>query len=148
MKLKFTHVISIFIIAVILINTILAEHSVFTHANTIVSPSKSWGIFFNTQGDIEFTINHSGFAVMILAPREFLEGHLENDTSFLNSTITNDYYYYKVLDLAIHFPYKDYDPYRIEIHNASAPGGYGMFNPPQKIIFKNSILARKSGIRT
>ncbi|NIO22044.1 MAG: hypothetical protein GTN76_15270, partial [Candidatus Aenigmarchaeota archaeon] len=101
--------------------------------NASVKPSKSWGIFFETQGDIEFTISNSGLAVRILMPREFLNGVGENETSFLSSTITNDYYYYIVKDGALQYPYKSYAPFIIEVHNP----GYATFTPPQKIFLKD-----------
>jgi len=38
------------------------------------SPSKGWGMFFNTKGDIKINITEPGVAVKIEVPREFLEG--------------------------------------------------------------------------
>ena len=77
-----------------------------------VTPSKYWGIFSGTTGDITFKIEQSGIAVRIQVPREFLRGVVsgENDTSFVTSTITNDYFLYSVIDESLHYPYLSYGP--------------------------------------
>ncbi|MCW4032434.1 MAG: hypothetical protein NWF08_03470 [Candidatus Bathyarchaeota archaeon] len=109
-----------------------------------MTPSESWGIFFGTEGDIEFTINHSGLAVRIMVPREFLDGYSENGTFFLNSTIIDDRYYYRVLDGLIHYPRRDYYPYNsytIEIYSPE----YSIFNPPQKIFMKDITAPQFAG---
>jgi hypothetical protein len=119
-------------------------HDYITSVNAQGIPTEEWGVFFGTIGNIEFTINSSGLAVRILGPREFFEGYAENNTSFLNSTITEDNYYYNVWDGSLHYPYLDYypyDSYRIEVHSP----GYSPFGPPQKIIMKNMAAPSIAG---
>ncbi|KON28139.1 hypothetical protein AC481_02550 [miscellaneous Crenarchaeota group archaeon SMTZ-80] len=121
---------STFIVFVLILNVPPLQEDIIVNADTEVTPSKSWGVFF-----------HSGLAVKILVPREFLEGFAENDTSFLNSTITNDYFYYLVLDEASYYPYKYYSPYRVEVHSPD----YVTFSPPQKVFFKNILAPSMAG---
>jgi hypothetical protein len=107
------------------------------------SPSKGWGMFFNTRGDIKINITEPGVAVKIEIPREFLEGRKENDTSFLYSNITRDYYYYSVIDQSLHYPYDKNAPYTIEILNPPIylqPGcvkKFLNFTPPRCILMNN-----------
>lgn len=70
-------------------------------------PSKYWGMFTGSSGDVEIDINHPGIAVRIEIPREFLVGVAfgENDTHFVQSDIRNDYYYYSLVDESRHWTY-------------------------------------------
>ena len=70
-------------------------------------PSKYWGMFTGTSGDVEIDIDHPGIAVRLEIPREFLVGVAfgENDTHFVQSDIRNDYYYYNLVDEARHWTY-------------------------------------------
>jgi hypothetical protein len=136
MKIR-NQLITICLITLILIQSFTYfGHDYLTSVNAQGIPTEEWGVFFGTIGNIEFTINSSGLAVRILGPREFFEGYAENNTSFLNSTITEDHYYYNVRDGSLHYPYRDYypyDSYTIEVHSP----GYSPFGPPQKIVMKN-----------
>ncbi|WP_455277463.1 hypothetical protein [[Eubacterium] cellulosolvens] len=125
-------------------NLTIIQNGFLANVEAQMTPSESWGIFFNTVGDIEFTINHSGLAVRIMIPREFLDGYSENGTFFLNSTIIDDHYYYRVLDGLLHYPYRDYHPYNsytIEIYSPE----YSTFNPPQKIFMKEITAPQIAG---
>jgi hypothetical protein len=62
-----------------------------------LKPTKGWGMFFDTTGDINITIDQPGVAVRIELPREFLEEVIAksdrqsvNDTSFIRSDISSD----------------------------------------------------------
>ena len=71
-----------------------------------ISPSTSnWGIIVGSVGDVHIGINRNGIAVRIEVPREFASIVAENDTSFIQSDIRNDYYYYNVVDEARHWSY-------------------------------------------
>ncbi len=72
-----------------------------------ISPSTNWGPLFGTSGDVQININRTGIAVRVEIPREFLQGVIsgENDTSFIQSDIRNDYYYYSVVDESNHWTY-------------------------------------------
>jgi hypothetical protein len=79
-----------------------------------IAPSEAWGPFATngTQqsvGDIQVNINESGIAVRVEIPRDFLQGVLqagqENITSFIQTDIRNDYYYYNVMDESTHWTY-------------------------------------------
>lgn len=108
-----------------------------------VSPSKGWGMFINTKGDIKVNITEPGVAVKIEVPREFLEGRKENDTSFLHSDITRDYYYYIVVDQSLHYPYDKNAPYIIEVLNPpiyiqpDCTKTFLNFTPPKYILMKD-----------
>jgi len=116
------------------------------------SPSKGWGMFFNTKGDIKINITEPGVAVKIEVPREFLEGKPENDTSFLYSDITRDYYYYIVIDQSLHYPYDENAPYIIEVLNPPVyiqPGcvkTFLNFTPPKYILMKNLKAPNIAGL--
>jgi len=105
-----------------------------------VTPSKNWGIFVGTLGNLNFTINQTGIAVRIRMPRDFVMPAPfqwpENLTTFLSSTITNDYFYYVVKDESTIAPYDPEAPIRVEVHNP----GYASFTPPQ-YIFMNELQA-------
>ena len=107
-----------------------------------ITPSGYWGVFFGTAGDITITVNQPGIAVKVEVPREFIEPHPENDTAFLSSTITDDYFYYLVTDDSLHYPYKDDAPFRVEIHTPQ----YVTFNPPQYIFMKDLHAPSVAGI--
>jgi len=72
-----------------------------------IAPSTNWGPFFGTSGDVQIDINRTGIAVRVEIPREFLQGVVtgENDTHFIQTDITNDYYYYNVVDESNHWTY-------------------------------------------
>jgi len=107
-----------------------------------ITPSSYWGVFFGTVGDITITVKQQGIAVRIGIPREFISPHAENDTAFVSSTITDDYFYYLVTDDSLHYPYKEDAPFRVEIHNPR----YVTFNPPQYIFMKDLHAPSVAGI--
>jgi len=84
------------------------------------SPISSSGreVIAGTRGDVEVKIDSPGIAVRIEIPREFLKGRSENDTSFLSSDISNDYYYYSLVDASLHYS-----------HTCDAPGYKPDFPP-------------------
>jgi len=116
---------------------------------SLISPSQGWGIFAGTRGDLEVTVDRPGIAVRIEVPREFLNGRRENDTSFLSSDISSDYYYYSVIDQSLHYsryrdapgykpnfpPYDPNAPYTVEVwsHNGT---GFVRFSPPRHVWMK------------
>lgn len=71
------------------------------------APTKYWGPFFGTSGDVQIDVNQPGIAVRVEIPREYLTGVItkENDTHFVVSDIRNDYYYYSVVDESRHWSY-------------------------------------------
>lgn len=73
-----------------------------------LAPTKYWGLFFGTSGDVQINVNRTGIAVRVEIPREFLVGVItkENDTHFIQSDIRNDYYYYSVVDEYLHYSYR------------------------------------------
>ncbi len=107
-----------------------------------ITPSSHWGVFFGTVGDVTITVKQQGIAVKIGIPREFIAPHAENDTSFLSSTITDDYFYHLVTDDSLHYPYKEDAPFRVEIHSPR----YVPFNFPQYIFMKNLHAPSVAGI--
>lgn len=72
-----------------------------------IRPSKYWGMFTGSSGDVEIDIDRPGIAVRVEIPREFLIGVAfgENDTHFVQSDIRNDYYYYSLVDESRHWTY-------------------------------------------
>ena len=70
-------------------------------------PSKYWGMFTGSSGDVEIDIDRPGIAAHVEIPREFLVGVAfgENDTHFVQSDIRNDYYYYSLVDESRHWTY-------------------------------------------
>jgi len=104
-------------------------------------PSK-WPVFVGTSGDIEVNVTVSGFAVKIEIPWEFVPVSTENDTSFVWSTITEDYWYYNVTDARQHFPYDPNAPWYVIIWSWNLTG----FTPPQIVRFKNMIAPRLAGL--
>lgn len=116
-----------------------------------ISPSKGWGMFVGTRGDVRIDVTEPGVAVRIEVPREFLEGRLENDTSFLYSNITRDYYYYMVVDQARHYPYDPNAPYSIEIWNPPAYSPtceriFLNFTPPRYVLMKDLRAPSVAGL--
>ena len=116
-----------------------------------ISPSKGWGMFFGTTGDVRIDLTEPGVAVRIEVPREFLEGRPENDTSFLYSNITRDYYYYVVTDQALHYPYDPNAPYSIEIWNPPAYSPtceriFLNFTPPRYVLMKGLTAPSVAGL--
>jgi hypothetical protein len=119
------------------------------------APTKYWGPFFGTSGDVQLDVNTPGIAVRVEIPREFLDGVItrENDTHFVVSDIRNDYYYYSVVDESRHWSYawngtdsdapcykpnfSFYDPnapWCIEIWNY-LNGTFKTFTPPKFVRF-------------
>jgi len=117
-----------------------------------IKPSKKWGMFFNTVGDVRIDITESGVAVRVDVPREFLPGRDENDTSFVFSDISTDYYYYRVTDQAKHYPYNENAPYSIEIWNPpqylspACTGQFYNFTPPKFVLLEELNAPGVSGI--
>ena len=128
-----------------------------------IAPSnKTWGPFFGTSGDVQIDVNRTGIAVRVEIPREFLQGVIsgENDTSFIQSNIRNDYYYYSVVDESAHWTYawRGDAPYhnqtsdgpcfkpRFSLRDPNAPwcveiwnylnGTFRTFTPPKFIRFR------------
>ncbi len=100
-----------------LILDLLPVTNVVAEAEIKPSNPKGWGMFFGTTGDIRIDITESAVAVRIEMPREFRPGTAENDTSFVESNISNDYYYYSVIDQSQYYPYDVNAPYTIDIWN-------------------------------
>jgi hypothetical protein len=117
-------------------------------------PPKNWGMFFDTTGDVNITITEPGMAVKIDLPRYFLEGVIPksnrqtvNDTSFIHSDISNDYYYYQVIDQAEYFPYDPNSPYSIVIqHPPTCDGVHTNFTAPKFVLFQGLVAPRISGV--
>jgi len=120
-----------------------------------LAPTKYWGPFFTTSGDVQIDVNRTGIAVRVEIPREFLDGVItqENDTHFIQSDIRNDYYYYSVVDESRHWSYgwngtdsdapcykpnfSIYDPtapWCVEIWN-NLNGTFKTFTPPKFVRF-------------
>jgi len=80
-----------------------------------VTPHERWGIFSRSSldvrtqspGDIQIQVNKPGIAVRVEIPKEFEPASrgTDNDTSFIKSDITNDYYYYSVVDESKYWSY-------------------------------------------
>jgi hypothetical protein len=118
------------ILTVILTLSLVPALNVFGYI--AVKPSRRWGVFFGTIGDVKIDITDPGVAVRVGVPRAFLEGTTENDTSHVTSDISNDYFYYSVIDQSLHYPYDANSPYAIEIWNPPK------YSPPSwKAIFYN-----------
>ena len=89
------------------LNPLQPVHASAPTTGATIAPSKVWGAFFGTSGDVEIDLNRTGIAVRVEIPREFLAGVVsgENDTHFIESNIRNDYYYYNVVDESLHWSY-------------------------------------------
>ena len=115
-----------------------------------IKPSKGWGMFFGTTGDVRIDITESAVAVRIEVPREFLLGTVENDTSFIESDVSNDYFYYSVIDQAVYYPYDANAPYTIEIWNpprySACTGRFYNFTPPKYVLLERLRAPSISGI--
>jgi len=114
-----------------------------SQSSASITPSKEWGVFFGTTGDVTITVNKAGIAVRVRMPRDFTFNRVENDTSFISSTITNDYFYYLLLDESSYSPYDPEAPFRIEVHN---PDYTVPFNWPQYIFLKDLQAPTFAGI--
>jgi len=128
-------------------------------AKPLIWPSSGWGIFTGTVGDMEVMIDQVGIAVRIEIPREFLRGRKENDTSFLASDISNDYYYYSVIDQSLHCyhnedapgykpdfsPYDPNAPFTIEIWSRDG-SGFVEFTPPKHIWMREITAPTIAGV--
>ena len=101
-----------------------------------------WPVFFGTRGDIEVNVTVPGFAVRIEIPREFVPVSAENDTSFVWSTITEDYWYYNVTDESRHFPYDPNAPWYVIVWSWNLTG----FTPSQIVRFKDMVSPSLAGL--
>jgi hypothetical protein len=131
-----------------------------------IAPSTNWGPLFGTSGDVQININRPGIAVRVEIPREFLQGviSIENDTSFIQTDIRNDFYYYNVVDESNHWTYawrgapsdgacfkpnfslRDPNaPWCVEIWNY-LDGKWLNFTAPKFIRFRNLSAPRVAGI--
>ncbi|MEM3678198.1 MAG: hypothetical protein QW176_08660 [Candidatus Bathyarchaeia archaeon] len=121
------------------------------YSEASASPSKDWGVFFDTRGAIKVNITEPGVAVRLEVPREFMPWRAENDTSFIKSDISDDYYYYKVVDQSEHYPYDGNAPYTVEVWH---PPVYGPgcvrtwinFTPPRYILLEDLEAPAIAGI--
>jgi len=109
--------------------------------SAVMRPSK-WPVFVGTRGDIEVNVTVPGCAVKIEIPREFVPVGRENDTSFVWSTITEDYWYYNVTDMREHFPYDPNAPWYVIIWSWNLTG----FTPPQIVRFKDMVAPSLAGL--
>jgi hypothetical protein len=130
------------------------------------APTKHWGPFFTTSGDVQINVNRSGIAVRVEIPREFLAGVItnENDTHFVTSDIRSDYYYYSVVDESRHWSYQwngtdsnapCYKP-NFSIYDPNAPwcveiwnylnGSFKTFSPPKFVRFRNLNAPTVAGV--
>ena len=116
-------------------------------------------MFFNTRGNVNITITEPGVAVRVDVPREFLDGVIAksnrqavNDTHFIKSEISNDYYYYSIIDQSEYYPYDDNSPYSIEVQKPPEYSGttcsavYTNFTAPKFILLENLKAPSISGI--
>ena len=122
-------------------------------------PTKGWGMFFDTTGNVNFTITKPGVAVRVEVPREFLDGVIArsnrqttNDTGFIKSDISNDYYYYSIIDQSEYYSYAANAPYSIEIQKPPDYTGPGCtpvftnFTVPRFILLQGLAAPEISGI--
>jgi len=114
---------------------------VYGNKSAVMRPSK-WPVFVGTRGDIEINVTVAGFAVKIEIPWEFVPVSRENDTSFVWSTITEDYWYYNVTDMREHFPYDPNAPWYVIIWSWNLTG----FTPPQIVRFKDMTAPSLAGL--
>jgi len=114
---------------------------VYGNQPAVMRPSR-WPVFVGTTGDIEVNVTVPGLAVKIEMPREFLPVISENDTSFVWSTITEDYWYYNVTDTSQHFPYDPNAPWYVIVWSWNLTG----FTPPQIVRFKNMVAPTLAGL--
>ena len=131
--------------------SILIDLTFPVYSEASVSPSKDWGIFFNTRGGIKIDITEPGVAVRLEVPREFMPWRIENDTSFIKSDISDDYYYYKVVDQARHYPYDPNAPFTVEVwhppvYGAGCIKNWINFTPPRYILLEDLDAPDIAGI--
>jgi len=107
----------------------------------VMRPSR-WPVFVGTSGDIEVNVTVPGFAVKIEIPWEFVPISRENDTSFVWSTITEDYWYYNVTDMRQHFPYDPNAPWYVIIWSWNLT----WFTAPQIVRFKDMVAPSLAGL--
>ncbi|MEM3501821.1 MAG: hypothetical protein QXH16_05430, partial [Candidatus Bathyarchaeia archaeon] len=118
-----------------------------------------WGMFFGTTGNINISLTEPGVAVKVEVPRMFLDGVVAksnrqktNDTSFIESNISSDYYYYHVIDQSEYYPYDSNAPYTVEVQNPplylkpECSGVYYNFSPPKWILLKGLKAPNIAGI--
>ena len=125
-----------------------------------LKPTQGWGMFTGTTGDMNITIDEPGVAVRIKIPREFLEGAIVpsmrqavNDTHFVRSDISSDYYYYTINDTSEYYPYNENAPYNITIQrppdylddNCIGPI-YQNFTEPKLVLLEGLEAPTISGI--
>jgi hypothetical protein len=124
----------------------------------LISPSCGWGIFAGTVGNIEIRVDQPGIAVRVEIPREFLNGRRENDTSFLSSDISSDYYYYSLIDQSLHYshqpeapgyrpdfsPYDPNAPYTVEIWSHDGIR-FVEFTPPRHVWMRKLVAPTVAG---
>lgn len=140
------------LICILYSSSIIHEPFFPVFGETNIKPSKNTSIFFNTVGDIRITIEEPGVAIKIFTPREFLRGRSENETSFVFSDISNDYYYYSVKDLSLHYPYNENAPYSIEIWNPpkytspTCVGKYYNFTAPKFVLMEELKAPNIAGL--
>lgn len=101
-----------------------------------------WPVFVGTTGDIEVNVTVPGLAVKIEIPREFTPVSRENDTSFVWSTITEDYWCYNVTDAREHFPYDPNAPWYVVVWSWNLTG----FTPPQIVRLRDMVAPRLAGV--
>ena len=134
----------------ILLLSLLIALNVFGYVT--IKPSRRWGIFFGTTGNAKIDITDPGFAVRVIVPRPFLQGTAENDTSHVTSDISNDYFYYSLMDQSLHYPYDPNSPYAVEIWNPpqylspDCNGIFSNFTTPKYISLERLIAPNIAGI--
>ncbi len=117
-----------------------------------IKPSRGWGIFFDTTGDVKIDITDPGVAVRVKVPRPFLEGTTENDTSHVTSDISDDYFYYSVIDQFLHYPYDQNAPFTVEIWNPPqylfplCKGAFYNFTAPRLVQLQNLNAPNIAGV--
>lgn len=119
-----------------------------------VKPSKGWGMFFETTGDVNISMTEPGVAVRIEVPRQFLDGVIArsnrqktNDTSFIKSDISSDYYYYSLIDQSEYYPYDANSPYTIEIQTPpDCSGVIHSFTPPKHVLLQGLKAPEIAGV--
>ena len=146
-----TKVLGLAFMASLVLST-LPTFNILGEASIRPSNPSGWGMFFGTTGDIRIDVTESCWAVRIEVPREFLEGTAENDTSFVESNISNDYFYYSVIDQSQYYPYDNNAPYTVEIWNPpryltpDCKGLFYNFTAPKYVLLEDLRAPGISGI--
>jgi len=150
---------AIFLVALLALAPTLALAQAETEIPPLsISPSQGRGILAGARGDVEIKVNCSGIALRIEVPREFLKGRRENDTSFLSSDISSDYYYYSLIDESLHYsrcldapgykpdfpPYAPNAPFMVEIWSHDGTG-FVEFTPPKHVWMRNLTAPTVAG---